>query len=609
MRIVRVKISNFRCIETAEFFPTKHNVLLGPNNTGKTAVLEAINLLLNPEGPWQLDENDFHNRVYFKPETEALEGQVPGEPPSGPMEGSGNPQEFPSIRIEAVLTDLTDEEEELFRANLVPWSPGERCVLEQDDSEEDPFSSALCSIRVVFEAWYDPDEDAFTSKTFFLRSPEVNREACDEFTRRHKRQIGFLIYRDFRALTKPITLEARALFSRLLQSQDIFPRKFENVLESMKGALDPIVTDPEFQPILQAYRSEIERFLPLSMSDSGAMTFEFTDRTRMSLKEAAQLYVQDKLSLPLQNMGAGTRSLAILGMLTLIMRRRQRGILALEEPETFLFPHAQRRVVDECRDLADQSFVTTHSPYVLERMPPEGVTRISRGAEGELSFHPISLASVQAVNLYFRRLRQTFSEALLGRGVLVVEGDSDRWWINGASRIMNRASFEGKKQEALELLGIAVVSADSNGDIPKLGKFFLDAGLRTVALADLTEDIGLLEAYCGAPFPVILLRQKGLEDLLSKTLPIDLVRLMLTQAPESKIALRDAAVVNKLQEGELRSECCDFLIANKGTAGLHEWILSKLDPVTMPNQLKLILDRVAGFIASTQVYATHSLVG
>ena len=58
-------------------------------------------------------------------------------------------------------------------------------------------------------------------------------------------------------------------------------------------------------------------------------------------------------------MGAGTRSLAILAILTLIMRRRQRGILALEEPETFLFPHAQRRVMDECLDLADQTFVTT----------------------------------------------------------------------------------------------------------------------------------------------------------------------------------------------------------------------------------------------------------
>ena len=35
MRIVRLRISNFRCVRSAEPFPTAQNVLLGPNNTGK----------------------------------------------------------------------------------------------------------------------------------------------------------------------------------------------------------------------------------------------------------------------------------------------------------------------------------------------------------------------------------------------------------------------------------------------------------------------------------------------------------------------------------------------------------------------------------------------
>ena len=65
MRIVKIQISNFRCVKTATLFPQKHNVLLGPNNVGKTAVLEALNLLLNPEitfASQAIDENDFWNR-------------------------------------------------------------------------------------------------------------------------------------------------------------------------------------------------------------------------------------------------------------------------------------------------------------------------------------------------------------------------------------------------------------------------------------------------------------------------------------------------------------------------------------------------------------------
>ena len=49
MKIVKIDISNFRCIKSAVFYPELQNVFLGPNNIGKTAVLEALNLTLNPE--------------------------------------------------------------------------------------------------------------------------------------------------------------------------------------------------------------------------------------------------------------------------------------------------------------------------------------------------------------------------------------------------------------------------------------------------------------------------------------------------------------------------------------------------------------------------------
>ncbi len=49
MRIVQLRIERFRSIRSATLFPADHNVYLGPNNLGKTAILEALNLLLNPE--------------------------------------------------------------------------------------------------------------------------------------------------------------------------------------------------------------------------------------------------------------------------------------------------------------------------------------------------------------------------------------------------------------------------------------------------------------------------------------------------------------------------------------------------------------------------------
>lgn len=52
------------------------------------------------------------------------------------------------------------------------------------------------------------------------------------------------------------------------------------------------------------------------------------------------------------------------------------GLILIDEVETSLHPRAQRRLIrdlaDLCRVLELQIIVTTHSPYVLEELPPEG---------------------------------------------------------------------------------------------------------------------------------------------------------------------------------------------------------------------------------------------
>jgi putative ATP-dependent endonuclease of OLD family len=84
----------------------KNNVLLGPNNTGKTAVLEALNLALNPAigTRWKvLDENDFFERNYWPPNEE---------------------DGVPRIRIELVLAGRTGAYEDRFRENLCSLESG-----------------------------------------------------------------------------------------------------------------------------------------------------------------------------------------------------------------------------------------------------------------------------------------------------------------------------------------------------------------------------------------------------------------------------------------------------------------------------------------------------
>lgn len=61
MHIVRLKIAGFRGVRAADIRLGRHTVLIGPNNSGKTALVEALALLFGRDRlVRRLTEHDFH---------------------------------------------------------------------------------------------------------------------------------------------------------------------------------------------------------------------------------------------------------------------------------------------------------------------------------------------------------------------------------------------------------------------------------------------------------------------------------------------------------------------------------------------------------------------
>jgi predicted ATP-dependent endonuclease of OLD family len=72
VRIVRVHIENFRGIKLADIHFERTTVLLGDNNTGKSTVLEAIELAIGADRLARtqvIDEHDFYGGNYRGVET------------------------------------------------------------------------------------------------------------------------------------------------------------------------------------------------------------------------------------------------------------------------------------------------------------------------------------------------------------------------------------------------------------------------------------------------------------------------------------------------------------------------------------------------------------
>ena len=126
MRISHLEIENFRGIKTARILLSKHSVLIGDNNTGKTTILEAIDLVLGPDRLNRtppIDEHDFYQGKYIvntpaeevanNDEADSTEDAVANDVETDAQADSAAAK-APQIEIEVTIVDLTEEQKGKF---------------------------------------------------------------------------------------------------------------------------------------------------------------------------------------------------------------------------------------------------------------------------------------------------------------------------------------------------------------------------------------------------------------------------------------------------------------------------------------------------------------
>lgn len=86
MYIKRIKIKNFRSLVDAEIFPSNYTVLVGPNDSGKSNVLRALNLFFNQQtdvGQHLIFDLDFsQNAVIRANRAKQIEIEIEFQPPT-----------------------------------------------------------------------------------------------------------------------------------------------------------------------------------------------------------------------------------------------------------------------------------------------------------------------------------------------------------------------------------------------------------------------------------------------------------------------------------------------------------------------------------------------
>ena len=574
MRIRRLKLSNFRSVAEGEVVFPGHTVIIGGNSVGKSTICEALDLLLGPDRlsrSTPIDEHDFFQRRY--------------------LDADGAPI---LIELEVVLTDLAEDVLTKFRMHLEYWKAATDSLLDETSAPEDVDNDDVVpALRIKFEGAYDIEEDEFRAETYFASPPVDEEERRARVTRPAKRQFGFIYLRALRTGARALSLERGSLLDIILKlKDDDRSAMWEQTLAAMEDLDPPIDTIPQLREILNEVAGHVRRFVGLSTDDRTFRLYP-SALTRESLRRSITLFGSSERSntpVPYWRLGSGVINSMVFSLLTFIAELKSNVIFAMEEPEIAIPPHTQRRIVQFLHRRMDQSILTTHSPFVLEQYDPANVVLLERGHDGVVAGRQIEVTGIKA-KAYKGNLRRVLAEAMLGNGVLCVEGVSDGEAIYAASAVLEARSEKGT-YTPLDLSGVTIVQCEGDGGLLRYGQFFSRLGLNTYAFYDRQKNDAIRAQIEDAFDAAWELERTGIEHLLAEETAIDVIRGFLAEASDWDDFPHNAENPPDAEEDEVREVCKNVLRSRKGS-GYAQRLVERCSDNDLPSVIVKALEHIS----------------
>lgn len=557
MKITRMMINNFRGIKTSELLFPEQVVLVGDNNSGKSTILEAIDLVLGPERLSQrpvIDEHDFYAGRY--------------------LDAENNPVD---ITVEVVVVDLTFEQELHFRNHLEFWDESQNKLLEGPPPGATDASTVKPALRLGFRGYYDIEEDDFFGETFFLSPASLENGSYEKLGTRDKRKIGFLYLRTLRTGRRALSLEKGSLLDIILKLNEIRPQMWEDVLSQLHAV--SVATDPQIgiSDILNSVQEAVRKIVPVECADSPAL--KVSNLTRDHLRHVLTVFMGTGVCdeegfeylAPFTHQGTGTINTLVLTLLSMIAELKQNVIFAMEEPEIAIPPHTQKRIINQVISKSSQAIFTSHSPYVLEEFPPTQILSISR-EDGVLTGCPVNLPPSVREKGYRDEVKRRFCEAILSRRVLIVEGRTEYDAVRTISRKLEELYPE--KFLSLDGLGISIIDAQTDSQIAPLGEYFKALKKTTYAVFDKQEENASTQISAAVDYAYES-TEKGIENVILNGAEKNALRryaLSLALSKEWPSHLAQLTPTVAMKDEDIKSSLREFFKKNKGASAIADFL-------------------------------------
>jgi predicted ATPase len=328
--------------------------------------------------------------------------------------------------------------------------------------------------------------------------------------------------------------------------------------------------------------------------------------------EMGQPYRSYKL--PLHSMGGGVEQLV---MIAVALNTTSEAPLFIEEPETYLHPAAQRYLLEKLSESGRQVFITTHSPaFVNSQYSDRRVYRVEKDKD-ESRITPV--LNPDEFSAVLREIGARNSDVLLADAVLFVEGVSDEAILETWASIL-KDSLTSKGVAVLSLGGTSnfnsagVVRSEtlekisSGAPLPHL--FLIDHDHRSAQeVENLSEKLGTklhilerreIENYLLEPRAILaaLKKHNGVDKELLKETTIETIKFYIDEAVEALyntvLIKRIAVALGRPRNGFLSRERIDSLIELNSIEDLgnNVWseVLSHLDEHVNERKAKEIVE-------------------
>ena len=408
MRVTTLRIENFRGIKRLHLDLDEITVLIGENNTGKTAVLDALRICLKDRGP--------RRRVVF----DALDFHL--------SDAASEPADADPIRIEVTFSEQTAGE----------WDDALVGRLNRDNVlQVDDAGLNHVILRVTCE--YDVTSRDFDQDWSFL---DIDREPLPRVGERAlatlQREVSYFYLQALR--DAQYHFGDKGPFWRPFLKDTQLPDEKRAEIEAKLREVNELVVNSHdsFERVHDGLR-RVQDVVPLAAGEVVSVEAVPGRIFDMLAKARINLGTVDGAKIPVGRHGEGTQSLAVLMLFAAFLEAWPDGapIVALEEPEAHLHPSAIRTLQRLVLDFSGQKLVSTHSGDLLAETEIHQIRRLARTRNGIESFRvPADLLSGEETRKFHYHVRQTRGELLFARCWLLVEGETECWIFPGAARAL-----------------------------------------------------------------------------------------------------------------------------------------------------------------------------